>query len=114
MAGGTDGREEAEIQSDAGRQGGEFGGVAQRSIWHSGAYRGPRDDQWISLSVVADAGGRLSRHGGEQDDAPGAKAKAGDVVDVVMERDPEAPTVEAPPELKKGIGEKQESAAALG
>src|ERR1700676_4775671 len=79
MAGGTDGREEAEIQSDAGRQ----GGVAQRSIrcagdvWHSGAYRGPRDDQWISLSVVADADGRLSRHGGEQDDAPGGAGEGG-------------------------------------
>jgi hypothetical protein len=31
----------------------------------------------------------------------GAKAKAGDVVDLVMERDEEAGTVEAPPELKK-------------
>ena len=115
MAGGTDGRKEAEIQSDAGRQGGEFGGVAQRSIrcagdvWHSGAYRGPRDDQRISLSVVADADGRLSRHGGEQDDAQGAKAKAGDVVDVVMERDEEARTVEAPPELKKELAKSKKA-----
>jgi hypothetical protein len=31
-----------------------------------------------------------------------------------MERDEEARTVEAPPELKKGIDEKQESAAAPG
>ena len=44
----------------------------------------------------------------------GAQAKAGDVVDVVMERDQEAPTVEAVAGAQKGIGEKQESAAALG
>ena len=41
----------------------------------------------------------------------GAKAKAGDVVDVVMERDEEARTAAG---AEKGIGEKQESAAALG
>ncbi|HLV89246.1 MAG TPA: YdeI/OmpD-associated family protein [Candidatus Sulfotelmatobacter sp.] len=33
----------------------------------------------------------------------GAKAKAGDVVDVVMERDNAERTVEAPPELKKEL-----------
>jgi hypothetical protein len=33
----------------------------------------------------------------------GAKAKAGDVVDVVLERDEEARTVEAPPELTKAL-----------
>ncbi len=33
----------------------------------------------------------------------GAKAKPGDVVDVVIERDQEARTVEAPPELKKEL-----------
>ena len=33
----------------------------------------------------------------------GANAKAGDMVDVVIERDGEARTVEAPPELKKEL-----------
>jgi uncharacterized protein YdeI (YjbR/CyaY-like superfamily) len=33
----------------------------------------------------------------------GAKAKAGDVADVVIERDEEARTVEAPPELEKEL-----------
>lgn len=33
----------------------------------------------------------------------GAKAKAGDVVEVVMERDEEERTVDAPPELKKEL-----------
>ena len=40
----------------------------------------------------------------------GAKAKAGDVVDVVMERDQEAPTVEAPPELKKELAKSKKAA----
>ena len=39
----------------------------------------------------------------------GAKAKAGDVVDVVMERDQEAPTVEAPPELKKELAKSKKA-----
>ena len=41
---------------------------------------------------------------GEQDVR--RSAKAGDVVDVVMERDQEAPTVEAAAGAQKGIGEK--------
>jgi Domain of unknown function (DUF1905) len=44
----------------------------------------------------------------------GAKAKAGDVVDVVIERDEEARTVEAPPELKKELAKSKESAGAVG
>ena len=46
----------------------------------------------------------------------GAKVKAGDVVDVVMERDEETRTVEAPPELKKELaknGKAQERWEAL-
>ena len=39
----------------------------------------------------------------------GAKAKAGDVVDVVMERDQEARTVEAPPELKKELAKSKQA-----
>ena len=39
----------------------------------------------------------------------GAKAKAGDVVDVVMGRDEEARTVEAPPELKKELAKSQKA-----
>jgi hypothetical protein len=39
----------------------------------------------------------------------GAKAKAGDVVDVVIERDEEARTVEAPPELKKELAKSKKA-----
>ena len=39
----------------------------------------------------------------------GAKAKAGDVVDVVMRRDEEARPVEAPPELKKELAKSQKA-----
>ncbi len=39
----------------------------------------------------------------------GAKAKAGDVVEVVMERDVEARTVEAPPELKKELAKHEKA-----
>jgi hypothetical protein len=39
----------------------------------------------------------------------GAKAKAGDVVDVVMGRDEEARTVEAPPELKRELAKSQKA-----
>jgi uncharacterized protein YdeI (YjbR/CyaY-like superfamily) len=35
--------------------------------------------------------------------------KAGDIVDVVMERDTEARTVEAPPELKKELGKSKQA-----
>ena len=39
----------------------------------------------------------------------GARAKAGDVVDVVMERDDEARTVEAPPELLKELAKNKKA-----
>ncbi len=39
----------------------------------------------------------------------GAKAKAGEVVDVVIERDQEARTVEAPPELKKELAKSKKA-----
>ncbi|HKH98397.1 MAG TPA: YdeI/OmpD-associated family protein [Candidatus Sulfotelmatobacter sp.] len=39
----------------------------------------------------------------------GANAKAGDVVDVVMERDVEERTVEAPPELKKELAKNKKA-----
>lgn len=39
----------------------------------------------------------------------GAKAKAGDVVDVVLERDGEQRTVEAPPELKKELAKNKKA-----
>jgi len=39
----------------------------------------------------------------------GANAKAGDVVDVVMERDVEERTVEAPPELKKELAKSKKA-----
>jgi len=39
----------------------------------------------------------------------GAKAKAGDVVDVVMERDVEERTVEAPPELRKELAKSKKA-----
>jgi hypothetical protein len=41
----------------------------------------------------------------------GAKAKAGDVVEVVMERDEEERTVEAPPELKKELAKSKTAQA---
>jgi len=41
----------------------------------------------------------------------GAKAKAGDVVDVVMERDDEARTVEAPPELQRELAKSKKAQA---
>ncbi|MBZ5681376.1 MAG: YdeI/OmpD-associated family protein [Acidobacteriia bacterium] len=39
----------------------------------------------------------------------GAKAKAGDVVEVVMERDDQARTVEVPPELKKELAKNKKA-----
>jgi hypothetical protein len=39
----------------------------------------------------------------------GAGVKPGDIVDVVMERDTEARTVEAPPELKKELGKSKQA-----
>jgi len=39
----------------------------------------------------------------------GAKAKAGDVVDIVMQRDEEQRTVEAPPELKKELAKNKKA-----
>jgi uncharacterized protein YdeI (YjbR/CyaY-like superfamily) len=39
----------------------------------------------------------------------GAKVKAGDVVDVVIERDKEARTVEAPPELGKELAKSKKA-----
>ncbi|HUD67805.1 MAG TPA: YdeI/OmpD-associated family protein [Candidatus Sulfotelmatobacter sp.] len=39
----------------------------------------------------------------------GANAKAGDVVDVVIERDEEARTVEAPPELQKELAKSKKA-----
>jgi len=39
----------------------------------------------------------------------GSRAKAGDVVDVVMERDDEARTVEAPPELSKELAKNKKA-----
>src|SRR5580658_8249140 len=39
----------------------------------------------------------------------GAGVKPGDRVDVVMERDPEARTVEAPPEVKKELGKSKQA-----
>jgi hypothetical protein len=39
----------------------------------------------------------------------GAKAKAGDVVEVVMERDREERTVEAPPELRKELAKNKKA-----
>jgi hypothetical protein len=41
----------------------------------------------------------------------GAKAKAGDAVDVVMERDQEERTVEAPPELNRELGQNMKAQA---
>lgn len=39
----------------------------------------------------------------------GAKAKAGDVVEIVLERDQEARTVDAPPELKKELAKSKKA-----
>jgi hypothetical protein len=39
----------------------------------------------------------------------GAKARFGDVVDVVMDRDAEAGTVEAPPELKEELAKSEQA-----
>ena len=39
----------------------------------------------------------------------GAKAKAGDIVEVVMKRDTEERTVEAPPELKKELAKNRDA-----
>ena len=69
----------------------------------------PRNDQWLSVPLVADANGWVSQDAGEQDSLQGAGVKPGDIVDVIMERDAEARTVEAPPELKKQLAKSKKA-----
>ena len=61
--------DEDQIQSEARRNGVERSGGAERAVrsgedvWHSGKGIGARHDQWVSISLVSDAHGRMSSHG---------------------------------------------------
>jgi len=71
--------------------------------WNARAGTDSRDDEWASLSIVVDAGGGCHMMPVYKTLRRGTAAEPGDMVEVVMERDDEVRTVEAPPLWKKAL-----------